>query len=247
MVMPVVSFQFLFFCFLAEIITAKWQNIRDSFVKSLKKKTGEARKKKYIYHDNLTFLLKVVQSDDTQSSLDDSQYDEQSQITESQTEEEEEEAAADKTTQVQSCKITAKAKDTYNPPKRARLQEEVDRRILTALEKPPDEDEAFFVSITPTVRKMTDEEKLEFRMEVLQVIQRIQKRKNFQPRPFSASTSRCSTSLSQRSFLLSDNSGNTEEVSFFEDNQEQLPSYNSTQLPYNDVTPTTSSAYYQDL
>nr|CAI5828710.1 unnamed protein product [Callosobruchus analis] len=50
---------------IGEIITGKWQNIRDSFIKYLRKKSGEARKKKYIYNDNLTCLLKVVKPDET--------------------------------------------------------------------------------------------------------------------------------------------------------------------------------------
>jgi hypothetical protein len=59
--------------FVGGLITAKWQNIRDSFVKSLKKKSGQSANKKYLYHDNLLFLLKIVQKDDTQSSIDESQ------------------------------------------------------------------------------------------------------------------------------------------------------------------------------
>ena len=40
---------------------------------SLKKKSGQATSKKYIYHDNLQFLIKIVQKDDTVSSMEDSQ------------------------------------------------------------------------------------------------------------------------------------------------------------------------------
>jgi hypothetical protein len=49
-------------------------------------------------------------------------------------------------------------KITSNPRKKARLQDSIDREILDALNKPPDEDEAFFISITPAVRKMSDED-----------------------------------------------------------------------------------------
>ncbi|KAK9688508.1 BESS motif [Popillia japonica] len=179
----------------SETITGKWQNIHDSFVKSLKKKSGQAAKKKYLYHDNLTFLLKVVQSDDTESSIDDSQHEQHSQINAPQDDKVEVEI------EVQAQRnVAAKPKERSETTKKPRLQEEVDQRILRALEHPPDEDEAFFISITPSVRKMSEEDKLEFRMNVLQLIRDINRRQNnfpLQP-PLSAypsrSVSRSSTS-----------------------------------------------------
>jgi len=39
----------------------------------LKKKYGQATSKKYIYHDNLQFLMKILQKDDTVSSMEYSQ------------------------------------------------------------------------------------------------------------------------------------------------------------------------------
>ena len=59
--------------FLGQLISGKWQNVRDSFIKSLKKKSGQANSKQYIYHDNLQFLTKIVQEDGTVSSMEDSQ------------------------------------------------------------------------------------------------------------------------------------------------------------------------------
>ncbi|KAK9730650.1 BESS motif [Popillia japonica] len=147
-----------FFDSLGETITGKWQNIRDSFVKSLKKKSGQAAKKKYLYDDNLTFLLKVVQSDDTESSIDDSQYEQHSQINEPQEDEDEVEVEIEVQAQ---RNVAAKPKERRKTTKKPRLQEEVDQRILRALKHPPDEDEAFFISITPSVRKMSEEDKLE--------------------------------------------------------------------------------------
>jgi hypothetical protein len=148
--------------FVGGLITAKWQNIRDSFVKSLKKKSGQSANKKYLYHDNLLFLLKIVQKDDTQSSIDESQ---------DVNELPEEEAETTGTT----------PKITSNPRKKARLQDSIDREILDALNKPPDKDEAFFISITPAVRKMSDKDKLDFKMQVLQVIKNINNKNRYAP------------------------------------------------------------------
>jgi len=58
------------------------------------------------------------------------------------------------------------SKETYNPRKKSRLQQEIDREILKALSgsnTAPDEDEAFFISVIPAVRRMSEEEKLDFR------------------------------------------------------------------------------------
>lgn len=53
-----------------------------TLVKFLKKKFGQSTSKKYLYHDNLIFLLKVVQSDDTDSSIDDTYHDNNSLLNE---------------------------------------------------------------------------------------------------------------------------------------------------------------------
>ncbi|KAF5272345.1 hypothetical protein FQR65_LT17459 [Abscondita terminalis] len=71
--------------------------------------------------------------------------------------------------------------------------DETDKAILKALEATSqallpipeiDEDTVFFKSITPSVRNFTEDEKLEFRMEVLQLIKQIkQKRYEQELRP----------------------------------------------------------------
>lgn len=47
----------------------KWSNIRDAFMRSLRTKSGQAAKKKYIYTEHLNFLLKVAQKDETESNF----------------------------------------------------------------------------------------------------------------------------------------------------------------------------------
>ena len=49
------------------------QTVRDYLIKPLKKKSGQATSKKYIYHDDLHFLMKTVQKRDSVSSMDDLQ------------------------------------------------------------------------------------------------------------------------------------------------------------------------------
>jgi hypothetical protein len=69
------------------------------------------------------------------------------------------------------------------PRKKARLQDSAHREILDALNKSSDEDEVFFVTITPAaaVRKMSDEDKLDFKMQVLQVIKNTNNKNKYAP------------------------------------------------------------------
>ncbi|CAG5119798.1 unnamed protein product [Candidula unifasciata] len=192
---------------IGEAITGKWQNIRDSFVKSLKKKSGQATKKKYLYHDNLTFLLKVVHSDDTEyDNLTFSLKVEQSEDTESSIDgpqqeqlnetHGEEEAEAEIEVQAQR-NVGARPRESWNPAKKPRLQEDINTTDLAALKNTIDEDEAFFISVIPSVRKMSEEDKLDFRINVLKVIQDINRRKNNHPQltPFSATLSSAAVSM----------------------------------------------------
>lgn len=51
----------------------KWANMRDSFVQSLRTKTGQGFHKKYLYAEQLNFLLKVVDKANTDSNLTDTE------------------------------------------------------------------------------------------------------------------------------------------------------------------------------
>ena len=75
----------------------------------------------------------------------------------------------------------------------------------------PDEDEAFFISITPAVRRMSEEENLDFHMSVLQLIKGINNRRKESPvfettfSSASTSTSRTTTPLSSLSAVMDTN------------------------------------------
>lgn len=55
------------------MIITKWQHIRDAFVRSLKKSSGQWFVEKYIYSENLKFILKVIQKDDTETSINETE------------------------------------------------------------------------------------------------------------------------------------------------------------------------------
>jgi len=51
--------------FSGNLIKEKRNNTRDAFVRSLRKKSGQAATKKYLYADFLQFLLKITEKDET--------------------------------------------------------------------------------------------------------------------------------------------------------------------------------------
>jgi len=73
--------------------------------------------------------------------------------------------------------------------KTTRVSDEIDRKILKSLKKlEPDEDEAFFISVRPSVREFTADDKLDFRMIVVKAIKNIKTRSGYVSSPFSTQT-----------------------------------------------------------
>jgi hypothetical protein len=69
------------------------------------------------------------------------------------------------------------------------VNDEIDRKILKSLEKlEPDEDEAFFISVLPSVSQLSADDKLDFRMIVLKAIKDIKTRSGYVSSPFSTQT-----------------------------------------------------------
>ena len=101
--------------------------------------------------------MKIVQKDDTVSNMEDSQ-----QIFDS---EDEKQTQTDMEIQSQTT-----SKEIYNPRKKSLLEQDIDRESLKALNSSntvPDEVEVFFISIIPSVRRMSEEEELDLPMSVL--------------------------------------------------------------------------------
>ena len=101
--------------------------------------------------------MKIVQKDDTVSNMEDSQH-----IFDS---EDEKQTQTDMEIQSQTT-----SKEIYNPRKKSLLEQDIDRESLKALNSSntvPDEVEVFFISVIPSVRRMSEEEKLDLPMSVL--------------------------------------------------------------------------------
>lgn len=170
--------------FSGNLIKEKWNNTRDAFVRSLRKKSGQAATKKYLYADFLQFLLKITEKDETESSIC---GEGKNESTETQEEEETETVVQ----QMDEASTSSRDAGTLQHRRRktTKVSDEIDRKILKSLEKiEPDEDEAFFISVLPSVRQFSADDKLDFRMIVLKAIKDIKTRSGYVSSPFSTQT-----------------------------------------------------------
>ncbi|KAM3962916.1 uncharacterized protein ACR2FA_003013 [Aphomia sociella] len=184
-----------------ELILNKWTNIRDTFVKSLKTKMGKP-KRKYLLHQHLKFLTKVVTNDEDSLELaDDASNSYLKQ------EEPEDETVAESISARKKSKLEDSADDyiateslnnTHNTRKRSKRVEYKEEDVFAntrefennsalnfvEVEEVNDprvmnEDEAFFASLLPTVVKYNEDERLEFRIQVLAVMKRLRDNKKW--------------------------------------------------------------------
>lgn len=159
-------------------IQDKWKHLRDAFSLSLKKRSGDKQTKKYLYADNLQFLLKIFQKDVTESSISD-----HAQSPESDDETSSTISSAPGPSQAMAGSSVSRPRKRQKPV----AMDETDKAIIAALEassKPSaeiDEDMAFFTSVTPSLKNFSEDEKLDFRMGVLNLIKNIKANRNRLP------------------------------------------------------------------
>ncbi|XP_063630647.1 uncharacterized protein LOC134801945 [Cydia splendana] len=158
-------------------ITKKWYNIRDSYVKSLKPDYLGRRNRPYIHAELLRFLddcyiEKLNTSFLTKQIRNPEDYDEL---------ETGDQEADDAEPWEQKVFVTLeeepaqkRARTEYSPEQREKTNEEDIISVLSSLiQKEEDEDRAFFKSITPSVKKLSENSKLKFRIEVLKLIKNL--------------------------------------------------------------------------
>lgn len=148
-------------------LTRKWRNLRDTFKRHVERKSREgpdAGKKSYVYFKYMLFLLPHITPSDDQPEEPLPEFDEY---------------------------LAKKRKSKRSGPK-------AEKRKLPAgpaAAPPPgtskeedsiDEDKHFLLSLVPTFKKMTDDEKLTAKMEILKVIREVKnthKRASSKPAP----------------------------------------------------------------
>ncbi|XP_013148789.1 PREDICTED: uncharacterized protein LOC106111310 [Papilio polytes] len=149
-----------------ELILNKWTNIRDTFVKTLKTRMGKP-KKKYLLYEHLKFLTKITPEEHYNLT----NYDvEVPMLFKLEEEKIKPSYSRKRTKQVDENEMISPKKspvfDATNELDFVGVDETNDPRVMN-------EDEAFFASLLPTVVKYNEDERLEFRMEVLAVMKNI--------------------------------------------------------------------------
>jgi hypothetical protein len=142
-------------------------------MRSLRKKSGQAATKKYLYADFLQFLLKITEKDETECSI---RGEGNNECTERRVQ------------QMDEVSTSSRVAGTlqHRRRKKTKLNDEIDRKILKSLrEIEPDEDEAFFISVLPSVRQFSADDKLNFRLIILKAIKDVKTRSGYVSSPFS--------------------------------------------------------------
>lgn len=178
----------------------KWTNIRDTFVKSLRPHPGKS-KRKYILHDQMKFLCAIESYGGEQADLPDTpDYNPHPQ--ELNTTVLKEETPTEEEVPVTNTKKRSRRSDkrddqeqscSYGPKKRSRKDTPPDDKDDDSSVNEIDfvevgdigeqrlmnEDEAFFASLLPTVVKYNEDERLEFRIDILRVMRKIQENRKW--------------------------------------------------------------------
>ncbi|GBP86209.1 hypothetical protein EVAR_68016_1 [Eumeta japonica] len=161
-----------------EIIIGKWTNIRDTFVKSLKSKMGRP-KRKYLFYDHLKFLLKIVPEEEwVEEDIPVKQ-----EVDAKETSKRKRAKRSSDFDYSYSQDEPASSKDTDYQPAFNDIDfiecEEIDSSKIND-PRVMNEDEAFFASLLPTVVRYNEDERLEFRIEVLAIMKRIKQNRQWQ-------------------------------------------------------------------
>lgn len=160
----------------------RWKNIRDSYVKHIKQgKSGDsaAKKKKYIYADALSFLLKTIEEQKTPGSTEGDANDEEEHQDEVRSVEDdtEESLAASIFSDDSRTKYRQRDKANLTP-----FQSELLKKLTEIAQQEEDVDKAFLFSLLPEYKQLSAVDKFNFKMMNLQFFENIRKAKeNLQP------------------------------------------------------------------
>ncbi|XP_015600889.1 uncharacterized protein LOC107270406 isoform X2 [Cephus cinctus] len=162
----------------------KWKNLKDNYGKSIRKRTksGEATVsgRQYIYAKQLSFLQhstdlattqltmdKKTSSGDLPNSSDDKEerFQKEASATSS--------AASPNSVSTFACRKPTESKKS-TAKRRRQFKSALLKFINTPITpEPEDQDRSFFECLLPIVRKLDEDRKLQFRSEVLNILQRI--------------------------------------------------------------------------
>lgn len=188
------------FSFTEKELQGKWRNLRTCFRRELKKQkygsSGQAARKrrKYVFFDQLLFLLPTLDDRPTTSECSPSQAGNAS--AESDNDEDSEIMDRPQQSDIGASQVLIETrqptnKQTQQPDKgatnkkQAKKTETYEQSLLNILkekkEEPFDEDKAFLLSLVPTFKKLNDSQKLDAKMEFLATLKRLTQPSQSQP------------------------------------------------------------------
>ncbi|KAL3283360.1 hypothetical protein HHI36_006508 [Cryptolaemus montrouzieri] len=151
-------------------VVKRWNNIRDSFRKYLKqmkeKKSGQgAVKRKYVYYERLLFLKKLFDEQMKETLPAPKKPDIVNEI-------------AEDSHAVQKSDITpATTSFSSQPPKKKKKLDDIEEKMLKALEESESPHLLFCKGILPSIKDFDEEETIDFQMGVLHLIKSIRNRR----------------------------------------------------------------------
>lgn len=160
----------MFFVTGAEI-QKKWFNLRTCFARELKAqktKSGQAasKRRKYIYFDKLLFLMPLMQSRPTEGNVESPETDDDS-FNDCASQQSAETARRARTSNARRSTPTDNSTNVTN----------FQNSLLALLKDDIDEDKNFALSLVPTLRSLTDDEKFEAKIDILNIFKNIKSRR----------------------------------------------------------------------
>ncbi|XP_029712837.2 uncharacterized protein LOC109405708 [Aedes albopictus] len=165
-----------------EKLSKKWKNLKDNFAKSQKKQTKSGRaansSRKYIYAKQLSFLTQAGAVAETDSSfLEDESNNQNTQ--DDFNDASECEASDDAKVKIPPRYISKSMNHAKDAKFESALIDFIKAQAPVAPE--PNPDRAFFESLLPIVEKFSEDEKLDFRSQVLELVKSIRKSRAVSP------------------------------------------------------------------
>ncbi|KZC14931.1 hypothetical protein WN55_07886 [Dufourea novaeangliae] len=159
-------------------VISKWRSVRDNYIRSLRKqdeniKLGSATKKiwRYVYEDQLAFLKKCREPRPTSSSTE----------MEGARVKTDSEQSTDNELEITEANVADnESTDNFKHQPRKKLKRiNLNEKFVDVLESKrwndDDEDMAFYRSTLPMIKTFTTDEKVQFRIKVMELIQDIRK------------------------------------------------------------------------
>ncbi|XP_005098945.1 uncharacterized protein LOC101862415 [Aplysia californica] len=157
-------------------IKARWKSIRDTYTRSQKKiqrksGSGATKTRKYMFADHLAFLRMAPSSRATEDSLDFVSIVSRDQSPDGHKVEQVDEEHEGLASESQSPS-PAPSCGSVGPQSKSRKRK-LEEKMLTFIDKcdKPDDDREFFSSLLPAVKKLNEDQKLTFRVDVIRALQ----------------------------------------------------------------------------